>query len=172
MNKRSFERLGRWLKLDPGVRDVLANQGEREIATRSMSGALVYFIVSVAIALSTPYYRDYPVVMVAITCVTLVLGGSRIVAAWHLKTCTTQVQRGTKVLLFGSIYGTFIVWGLLLCMDAATVRRAMDGHVSPPHHRRIGRRCQFFTGPGPTIGRSLPDDHDPADRRVCGRPRR
>ena len=112
MRRRGLEHSGAWPELDRDVRSALANQVEREIAVRSMSGALVYFIVSVAIAVSTPYYSDHPVIMVAITCVTLALGGSRILAAWHLKRHASHPAPGVRVLLFATIYGTFAAWGL------------------------------------------------------------
>jgi PAS domain S-box-containing protein len=52
--------------------------------------------------------------MVAIAFVTLVLGGSRMLGAWHLKTHATDPAAGAraKALLFATIYGTFAAWGL------------------------------------------------------------
>lgn len=112
MSKRSPGYFGQWPELDPDVRTALANQGEREIAARSMSGALVYFLVSVTLAISTPYYHDYPVLTLAIAGATLVLGGTRLLTAWHMKIHPTHAARWTRGLLFGTIYGTFTVWGL------------------------------------------------------------
>ena len=101
-----------WSELDPDARRALASQAEQEIAARSMSGAPVYFLVSVAIAVSTPYYRDHPGTVVAIACITLVLGASRILTARHLKKHVADAVPGMKALLLGSIYGTFAAWGL------------------------------------------------------------
>jgi PAS domain S-box-containing protein len=112
MHKRRPEYLGMWSELDPDVRSTLANQAEREIAARSLSGAMVYFLVSVAIAVATPYYGDHPVIMVAIACTTLVLGGSRMLTAWHLTTHPSQAGPRARAFLFGTIYGTFAAWGM------------------------------------------------------------
>jgi PAS domain S-box-containing protein len=101
-----------WSELDPDARSALASQAEQEIAARSISGALVYFLVSGAIAVSTPYYRDHPGTVVAIGSITLVLGASRILTARHLKKHVSDAAPGMKALLLACIYGTFAAWGL------------------------------------------------------------
>jgi PAS domain S-box-containing protein len=97
--------------LDREVRDALAHQAEREIAARSMSGALVYFIVSVVVAFTTPYYRDHPVIVAVIAGVTFLLGGARVLAARRLRKHPGHPAAAARA-LFAAIYGTFLVWGL------------------------------------------------------------
>jgi PAS domain S-box-containing protein len=112
MRKKSPESSGKWPELNPDMRSALTGQAEREIAARSMSGALVYFVVTVATAVSTPYYQDHLVIIGVISCLTLLLGGLRIFAAWHRKNQANERALWVKLLLFGTIYATFAAWGI------------------------------------------------------------
>ena len=112
MRKKSPEYSGKWPELEPDIRSELSGQAEREIASRSMSGAAVYFLVAVAIAVSTPYYQDHPVVIIVISCITLLLGGLRIFAAAYRINPANEGAVWAEVLLLATIYATFAAWGL------------------------------------------------------------
>ncbi|MBS1855668.1 MAG: PAS domain S-box protein [Acidobacteria bacterium] len=98
--------------MDREVRESLAGHAEREIAARSVSGALVYFVVSVVLAFSTPYYSQHPVIIAVVACATFLLGGTRMVAAWRLRTQAARLAGTAGKAMVASIYGTFVVWGL------------------------------------------------------------
>jgi hypothetical protein len=85
MYRRSSKQAGIWWGLGPDVRNALANQADQEIAERSVFGALVYFLVSLSITVSTPYYPDHPFIIIAIGSTTLLLGGVRTLSAFYLK---------------------------------------------------------------------------------------
>jgi PAS domain S-box-containing protein len=100
-----------WSNLEPEVRTALASRVDRELAKRSMSGALVYFVVSIVLAISTPYYADHPAILVPVECLTLLAGGVRMIAAWRLLTQPADAQSWTKPVFICAIYTTFVVWG-------------------------------------------------------------
>ncbi len=98
--------------LEPEVRTALVGRVDRELAKRSISGALVYFVVAIVLAFSTPYYSEHPVILVLICCVTLLVGGVRMIAAWRLLRQPADAGDGTKLVFISAIYATFGVWGV------------------------------------------------------------
>lgn len=98
-------------KLEPEVRAAIRRQVEWELARRSLSGALVYFIMSVVVALSTPFYREHPAIVLATGCIMLVTGLLRIVTARRLmREPAAEIPRTSSVFI-ASIVATFVVWG-------------------------------------------------------------
>jgi hypothetical protein len=51
------------MQSDAEIRAALAGHAERELAKRSISGAMVYFVVIVLVAWSTPYASGHPVIL-------------------------------------------------------------------------------------------------------------
>jgi hypothetical protein len=96
-------RLSKWSALEPGVRAALAAHVDRELAARAIPGALVYFYVSVVLALSTPYYL--------IASSTLLVGLLRIGSAWRLSRVTTPAPNLRRLFL-AATYCSFAIWGL------------------------------------------------------------
>src|SRR5258707_15213056 len=99
--------------LEPEIRAALADQVEVELAKRSLSGALVYFLVVVAVGLSTNYYGEHPVVLSAAALLTFFTGARRLIAAKSLlRTPRGPLPRTrAKPLLLFAIYASFAVWG-------------------------------------------------------------
>lgn len=110
-HQRTSEESWAWPNLEPEVRSALAARVDRELAKRSISGALVYFVVSIVLAISTPYYSDHPALLVLISSLTLLAGGVRMIAAWRLLRPSADVQNRTKLVFFCAVYTTFVVWG-------------------------------------------------------------
>jgi PAS domain S-box-containing protein len=104
-------RLGSDRAADRNVRDALARQADEAIARRAMSGGLVYFVVSVALALSTPYLHDHPTVLATAASLSLMFGGSRMIGARFLQLKTGDAMQARRV-LFAGTFGNFVVWGL------------------------------------------------------------
>ena len=104
--------------LEPELRAPLNNQAEQALAKRSMAGAMVYFLVTVVVALSTRYYSDHPVILCVTGGSVLVAGILRIAAARRLLAETPPITDTVRHLFFGSIYATAILWGTFC---AATV---------------------------------------------------
>jgi signal transduction histidine kinase/ActR/RegA family two-component response regulator len=101
----------KWSALEPEVRAALAIRVDRELAKRSIPGALVYFYVSVVVAFSTPYYRDHPSVFSLVLCATLLVGVIRIASALRLPEGTTSKARVIRPIFLASTYAAFAVWG-------------------------------------------------------------
>ena len=78
------DRRSPWAGLEPEVWAALSGQVERELAKRSISGAMVYFVVTVVLALTTTYFEDHPVFLGSIAALTLFLGIARIVLSRRL----------------------------------------------------------------------------------------
>ncbi len=100
-----------WPLLEPEVRASLENQVERALARRSMAGAMVYFLVTVVVALSTRYYSDHRLILSISGFSVLIAGVIRIAAGRRLLAEMPAVTNSIRHLFFGSIYATAILWG-------------------------------------------------------------
>jgi PAS domain S-box-containing protein len=96
--------------LEPEVRLALVGQAERELARRSFSGAMVYFLTTLVIAWTTPYSSEHPVVLSTVGVFTLVFGLTRIVTGKNL--LKAEDMSGLRTAFLGSLYGIFVVWGI------------------------------------------------------------
>jgi hypothetical protein len=72
---------------------------------------MVYFAVSIVLAISTPYYSDHPALLVLIGCFALLAGGVRVIAGWRLSRPSADSQNLTKQVFYCATYTTFVVWG-------------------------------------------------------------
>ena len=102
--------------LEPEVRVALEAGIERALAKRSMTGAMVYFLVVLMVALSTSYYSNHPIILSATGCFVFITGIARIAAARRLLAATPElaIPPGTdhvRRLFMASIYLTVILWG-------------------------------------------------------------
>ena len=107
-----FEESSAWSGLEPEVRDTLATEVRRALAKRSLSGALIYFVSAVVLALSTSYFQEHPAVLVSVSGLCFLLGAARITLAIVVLKQLPACGRVTSVLFSGSIYATVAVWGL------------------------------------------------------------
>ena len=96
-------------KLEPEIQTAVAGRIDAELAQRSQSGALVYFIVCLTLAVATPYYTDHPLLLTGVAGAMLVLGAGRLAAGRRF---SCQTSPGLRTLLIASIYGSFAVWGV------------------------------------------------------------
>ncbi|HEY7389831.1 MAG TPA: ATP-binding protein [Bryobacteraceae bacterium] len=101
-----------WGNLEPEIRIPLANRVDRELAARSVSGALVYFIICVVVALTTSFYQDHPVILITTAGFTLIFGVLRMATALRLKKKSPPKESRARPVFLFSIYATFAVWGL------------------------------------------------------------
>jgi PAS domain S-box-containing protein len=93
------------------VRLALVGQAERELAKRSFSGAMVYFLTTLVIAWTTAYRSEHPTVLMVVGALTLVFGLARIITARRLVRLPPEDSAGVKLAFLGSLYGIFVVWG-------------------------------------------------------------
>jgi PAS domain S-box-containing protein len=98
--------------IDPETQLSLFRLIERELAKRSVSGAMVYFIVLLAVAYTTPYYRQHPVLIGFAGGLTLVLGATRMLTARSLAAEPARGGTAVKRVFYASTYGIFLAWGL------------------------------------------------------------
>src|SRR5215469_5112779 len=143
-----------WARLDPEIRIPLATQVDREVAKRSISGSLVYFIVCVVLAFATPYYQDHPVTLAGSAFLTLIFGAVRLASAQRLRK-RQPVNPTTKLVFLSATYSTFIFWGLfcawtlhlypgqwtsmIVLLSAATFAGGATSSLSPSLH--LALRC-------------------------------
>ena len=90
-------------QVEPEIRAAVAGRVDQELAKRSMSGALVYFVVCLTLVAVTPYYTDHPLLLSVVAGLALLLGITRMAAGRRLP--------GAKRLFIASIYGIFAIWG-------------------------------------------------------------
>lgn len=100
-----------WSKLEPEVRGALTNRIGQELARRSISGAMVYFVISLVLSFSTPYLTGHPATLVTVACLTFLTGGLRILAARRMLAEPTEAAPWIRRLFLTTTYTAFIVWG-------------------------------------------------------------
>jgi len=98
--------------LEPEIRSAIEIRVDQELAKRATSGALVYFVVCVVVAVATPYYQDHPVILATAACLTLVLGALRILTARRLLGCPVGAHPRSALVFKHTTYATFVFWGL------------------------------------------------------------
>lgn len=98
--------------VEPEVQAALANTVERELARRLLSGAMVYFVVTVVLAIATPYYAEHPVLLRVVALLTFITGGLRMASARRLMAAPAGTIPITKRVFLLSTYATAAVWGL------------------------------------------------------------
>jgi len=99
-------------EFEPEIRTNLARRAERELAQRSFSGAMVYFVVALLLALSTSYYQDYPVLLCSVAAVMFLVGLTRTFAARRCLRESPSPGSRTVWILRASTYATAVPWGL------------------------------------------------------------
>jgi PAS domain S-box-containing protein len=109
--------------LEPEVRASLENQVERALAKRSVPGAMVYFLITVVVALSTPYYSDHPFILSITASAALVAGIIRTVTGRRLQNQTAGNTKSVRFFFFTSLYVTAIVWGAFCGVTVHLYRR-------------------------------------------------
>jgi len=97
--------------VEPEVRLALVGEMERELARRSFSGAMVYFLTILVTAWTTPYSEQHPRVLIVVGVLTFVFGLARILTARRLLAVPPEEAAGAKLWFLVSLYGIFIVWG-------------------------------------------------------------
>jgi PAS domain S-box-containing protein len=100
-----------WGDLEPEVRLALVGRVERELAKRSSSGAMVYFLTALVIAWTTPYRSEHPAIIFSVAALALVFGVTRIVMARRLLRLSPEESATTRRAFLVSLYGVFAVWG-------------------------------------------------------------
>jgi PAS domain S-box-containing protein len=100
-----------WSVLEPEILTSLKSQAERALAKRSMAGGMVYFLITIVVALSTRYYSDHPLILTAVGCSLFFTGMVRLAASRRLVAEGPSATADVRYLFLGSIYATAIVWG-------------------------------------------------------------
>lgn len=150
-----------WAKLDPEIRVPLATQVDRELAKRSISASLVYFIVCVVLAFVTPYYQDHRATLVISTVLTLLFGSLRLASARRLLK-QQPVDSNVRLVFLSATYATFAYWGLfcawtlhlypgqwtsmILLLSTASFAGGGTSSLSPSLHLAF-RSLIFLVGP-------------------------
>jgi PAS domain S-box-containing protein len=106
------EEWSRLSNLEPEVRAAVARRVDQELAERAISGSMVYFVVCVVLAFSTPYYAEHPVALVLAGCLSLLVGGSRALSARRLRSLPAGARSRTATVFRVSTYATFVGWGI------------------------------------------------------------
>ena len=151
--------------LEPDLRLAIEGMVVRELARRAISGSMVYFVVCVVVGISTPYYADHPFVLVLTGCLTLLLGGLRLISARRVQRPGAGALARDVLVFKGATYATFVVWGLfcawtvhwyggewtamLLLLCTAALAGGASSSLAPD--LTLASRCLIMLA-GPTIG--------------------
>jgi PAS domain S-box-containing protein len=163
-SSRAAEESWAWENLDPEIRIPLANRVDREIAARSVFGAMVYFIVCIVLAFTTSFYRDHPAILLISTGCALVFGVLRETTALRLKKKSPGEKTRARPLFLFATYATFAFWGLfcawtlrlypgqwtsmLLLLSTASFAGGASSSLAP--NLRMALRCLVILI-GPTV---------------------
>ena len=164
----STEERSRLSNLEPEIRNAIEGRVDQELAKRAISGSMVYFVVCVVVAISTPYYADHPAVLVLAGCLALLLGGLRLLSARRVLNPSSGTLARTSWVFRGATYATFAVWGLfcawtvhwyrgewtdmLLLLCTASLAGGASSSLAPD--LTLASRCLALLI-GPTIGAPL-----------------
>jgi PAS domain S-box-containing protein len=163
-SNRAAEQSWAWENLDPEIRIPLANRVDRELAARSVTGAMVYFIVCIVLAFTTSFCREHPAILLTSTVCALVFGVMRVATALHLKKKSPgEKTRARRFFLFAT-YATFGFWGvfcawtlrlypgqwtsMLLLLSTASLAGGASSSLAP--NFRMAFRCLVILI-GPTV---------------------
>ena len=109
---RRPEEWSRLSNLAPEMRSAIESRIDHELARRAVAGSMVYFVVCVVVSVSTPYYADHPVALVLAGCLTLLVGGMRLLAARRVLRRAAGAVSRDAIVFKGATYATFVVWGI------------------------------------------------------------
>lgn len=98
--------------LEPEIRLAIERRVDRELARRAIPGSMGYFLVCVVTAISTPYYADHPFALVLSGSLMLLVGALRLLSARRVLSHPAGTPSRAVLVLHGSTYATFVVWGL------------------------------------------------------------
>jgi two-component system, cell cycle sensor histidine kinase and response regulator CckA len=146
------------VSLDPEVQGAISGRIQQELARRSITGALVYFVVCLVVALVTPYPVEHPSALFSVSCLMLVLGSVRFLAARRV-ILHTGGGLSRDILVFRmATYASFLVWGLfcgltvhwyagawtamLLLLCTASLAGGASTSLAPD--LAMARRCMCF----------------------------
>jgi PAS domain S-box-containing protein len=98
--------------LELEILSAIKGRVDRELAGRAISGSMVYFLVCVVMATSTPYYADHPFALALAGSLTLLAGGLRLLSARRVLSQPAGALSRAVPLFRGATYATFAVWGI------------------------------------------------------------
>ncbi|MEO8593175.1 MAG: PAS domain S-box protein [Candidatus Solibacter sp.] len=105
--------------LEPELHGAIVGRINQELASRAVSGSMVYFVVCLVVASATPYINDHPITLISVGSLMLVLGGTRLLSARRVLQHTGGgLARDVRIFRIAT-YASFITWGLFC---ALTVR--------------------------------------------------
>lgn len=107
------------VRLGPEVRATLTKQAELELAHRSLAGIAVYVVVSLVLAVCTPYLHDDPAVLLGAVALFAVIGGYRL---WCAKAVTARYDEAPELWrrrFRAGAYASGILSGALFCVTVA-----------------------------------------------------
>ena len=150
------------------MRSAIESRVDHELARRAVAGSMVYFVVCVVVAVSTPYYADHPVALVSACCLTLLVGGLRLFTARRVQSQPASAISRNAIVFKGATYATFVVWGIfcawtvhwyagewtamLLLLCTAALAGGASSTLAPDLD--LAYRC-LITLIGPTVGATL-----------------
>ena len=131
----------------------------RECAQRSLPGAMVFFLVLVVVWLYTDYASVFPSLLLWVTVALFVLGGTRMwISVLLARRAWGDDSRPPRWVFYGSVAGTFAVWGvfsgftaahfvtnpkgLLVLLSSAALVAGASTSLAP--NRRLASLCVFL----------------------------
>ena len=127
------------------MRSAIDSQVDREHARRAVAGSMVYFVVCVVVAVSTPYFADHPVALVLAGCLALLVGGLRLFTARRVLSQPAGAISRNAIVFKGATYATFVVWGISAhgrCIGMRENGRRCCSCCAP-RHWRVGHRQRW-----------------------------
>jgi PAS domain S-box-containing protein len=97
--------------IQPEIRLALAHHAELELARRAFPGALVYFAVTVLLAIATPYFTEHPLFLTSVAAIMLAAGLARMAGARRILRQCGHDAWGIRLLRLG-MHATAVPWGV------------------------------------------------------------
>lgn len=101
------------LKMDlgPDVHQRYDAEADRELAQRSIAGAMAYFVLFLILSLTTPYYRDHPLIVGVSGTLFLSIGALRLVLATHVHRSPCDTPSSWRRWFTIGTLASGLVWG-------------------------------------------------------------
>ncbi|MCI0486292.1 MAG: response regulator [Blastocatellia bacterium] len=123
MMMKNRHRKFRLEELAPEIRQHLYEQADLELGRRSRPGSLVYFLLLLSIALTTPYFQDHPAVILTTGSLLLIIPALRLFLSSPVEKRYFEAPHLWKLRFNTATYACALTWSVFCCLTTIFYRQ-------------------------------------------------